>query len=376
MKQKIYLDNNATTALAPEVVDAIVSALPIFGNPSSVHSFGREAKALITKTRDTIATFFGVKPAEIIFTSSGTEAINMLLRGLFAETPRGHIITSSVEHAACYNTVKALEQAGCRVTFLDPGRFGAVTPDIIKEIILQDTRLITLMAVNNETGVKTDIEAIAQIAKEKNIPFVVDGVALLGKEKREPIPMGVSAMAFSGHKIHAPKGVGFAFVRKSLKITPYLTGGPQESGRRGGTEDVAAICGLGRAMELMRDQLDESVVRMQQLRDYFEQELLALGDVVINGEGPRVCNTSNLAFLGVEGEALLMRLDLEGLAASHGSACTTGALEPSRILLNMGLSRERAASSLRFSLSRYTTQEEIERAVDCIKETVKKLRRM
>jgi cysteine desulfurase len=289
----------------------------------------------------------------------------MLLKGFFTEAPRGHIITSSVEHAACYNTVKALEKAGCRVTYLDPGPVGAVTPEAVKKNITYDTRLISLMAVNNETGVKTDIEAIAQIAQERGIPFIVDGVALLGKE-RFIIPDGVTAMAFSGHKIHAPKGVGFAFVRKSLKLIPYLTGGPQEAGRRAGTEDLLAICGLGRAVELLQTQLDSSITEMQRLRDHFEKSLLALGNVVINGDGPRVCNTSNLAFLGLEGEALLMKLDLEGVAASHGSACTTGALEPSRILLNMGFSQDRAAASLRFSLSRYTTQEEIDRAIHLI----------
>ncbi|MDB6080745.1 MAG: nifS, partial [Chlamydiia bacterium] len=337
MKTKIYLDNNATTAIAPLVIESVIHAFSTFGNPSSAHSFGQEARALVVKARDSMASFLKVKPHEIIFTSSGTESINMLLRGLFGFYPVGHIITSSVEHAACYNTVQALEAAGCKVSYLMPGLHGAVTVDQVVEALTPQTRLITLMAANNETGVITDLEAIGRIALERGIPFIVDGVALLGKEPIT-IPEGVSAIAFSGHKIHAPKGVGITVIRKGgrEKLAPYLTGGPQELGRRAGTEDVPAIVGLGRAIELLSHDGLHAYDRMRRLRDEFEEELLQLGDVLINGQGPRISNTSNMAFLGVEGELLLMQLDREGVAVSHGSACTTGALEPSRILLNMG----------------------------------------
>lgn len=373
MSNRIYLDNNATTALSQPVKESMIQALNTFGNPSSVHSFGQEAKALLVKARDTVATGLKVRPQEIIFTSSGSESMNMLLRGFFGPHPSGHIITSSIEHAACYNTVKALELSGCSVTYLSPGLYGAPRVEQVVAAITASTKLITLMAVNNETGVMTDIDAIAKVAKAHDIPFIVDGVQLLGKELFT-IPEGVSAMAFSGHKIHAPKGVGIAFARRNFKLTPYLTGGNQELGRRAGTEDTAAICGLGRAFEDLSEVMPASCAQMRLLRDQLEGELLKLGNVVVNGEGPRICNTTNLAFLGVEGELLLMQLDREGIAVSHGSACTTGALEPSRILLNMGIKRSQAASSIRFSLSRYTTQEEIERVIDTTTKCVKSLR--
>ena len=372
---RIYLDNNASTPLAPEVLETVVAALSIFGNPSSVHSYGQEAKALITKVRETLASFLSVRSQEIIFTSCGTEALNLVLRGFFGTKPHGHIVTSSVEHAAVYNTVKALEEAGCTATYLSPGLVGAVTKEMVASSLQPDTRLITLTSVNSETGVKTDIKGIGKLAKERGIPFVVDGVGHLGKELFT-IDDSISAMCFSGHKIHAPKGAGFAFIRKNLKLTPYLTGGHQEAERRAGTENVAAIAGLGKAIELVRDTAPHAQEKMAQLRDHFERELMSkLTDVVINGSGERVCNTSNLAFLGVagEGEMLLRLLDLEGIAVSHGSACASGALEPSRILLNMGISRKHAASSLRFSLSRYTTEEEIERAIQTIIKCVRKI---
>jgi cysteine desulfurase len=230
------------------------------------------------------------------------------------------------------------------------------------------------MAVNNETGVKTDIEAIAAIAQEHKIPFFVDAVALMGKEEFR-IPTGVSAMAFSGHKFHAPKGIGFLMVRSSLKLAPLLIGGDQEYGKRAGTENLSGITGMATAIEILRTELPSASKRMEELRNKFEHELMQrLPDVSINGQGPRVVNTSNLAFQGVEGETLLTALDLAGIAVSHGSACASGALEPSRILLNMGCSKEVAASSIRFSLSRFTTQQEIEFCIEAIVKVVLKLR--
>ena len=363
IKKKIYLDNNATTPLAPEVFQAVVTALHVFGNPSSIHSFGRESKTLLINARDSIAKFFSVTPQELVFTSSGTEAINMVLRGFFGNQLRGHIITSAVEHAAVYQTCKALEAGGCKVSYLLPGSHGALQLEQIQQAVTQETRFIVLAAANSETGVKTDIHAIARFAKERGIAFVVDGVAILGKEQFS-IPDGVSAICFSGHKIHAPKGIGVAIIRKSMKLHPYLTGGTQETGRRAGTEDIAAVVGFAKAIELLQHTLPEAVTRMSHLRDHFEKKLMAaLDGVLINGEGDRISNTSNLAFSNIDGDALLIQLDLAGIAASHGSACATGALEPSRVLLNMGLPRQRAAASVRFSLSRYTTEAEIEEAI-------------
>jgi cysteine desulfurase len=369
----IYLDNNATTKIAPAVLDLVHEAELAYGNPSSMHAFGRASRAYITKARDTIASYLSIHPQEIIFTASGTEALNLAIRGFFGFFPSGHIITSDVEHAACYNTVKALEDAKVAVTYLPVGKEGAPSPEDVLQALRPDTRLIVLMAVNNETGVKTDIRKVATFAKERKIPFVVDGVQLLGKDEIS-IPEGVSCMCFSGHKVHAPKGAGFLILKKGVRLTPYMTGGNQERGLRAGTENCPAIAGLGKAIELMAKDLPRSIVQMKRLRDLFETNLLKIGGVELNGTGDRIANTSNLYFSGVEGEILLMQLDIEGVAASHGSACATGALEPSRILLNMGYSRERASSSLRFSLSRFTTEEEVLRAIDIITKCVRKLR--
>ncbi len=375
MKRRIYLDNNATTLVDGPVKDVILQLLekPL-GNPSSIHSFGKEARAILSQARNTIANHLKIKPEEIIFTSGGTESLNMVLRGVFGSNPLGHLITSSVEHAAVFSTAQHLQKIGTNVTYLNPGLWGAVTPDAVKNAIRSDTRLIALMAVNNETGVKTDVAAIASIAKEASIPFLVDGIALLGKEPFE-IPEGVTAMAFSGHKIHAPSGIGIAWVHPSMKLSPLISGGDQEFGKRGGTENLPGVAAFAKAIELLDQELPEASLRMARLRDKFENALKQeVTGIFVNGEGPRISNTSNLAFEGVEGETLLMMLDIEGVAASHGSACASGALEPSRVLREMGISKERAASSVRFSLSRMTTEQEIDEAVKLILFAIDKLR--
>lgn len=358
-----------------------------FGNPSSVHYEGQIAKAALVDARLKISRLLGVDSHEIIFTSSATEALNLILRGIFGLRPQGpsqgpsqvhatrHVISSNLEHAAVYRTLKDLSwqdhpSYGLDVTYLPGGSFGAILPAQVEEAIRPSTALISLMAVNNETGVCTDIEAIAALAKSRNIPFVVDGVALFGKA---PCTMyeGISAMAFSGHKFHAPKGTGFACIRKGLKLHPYMTGGEQEYGRRGGTENVAAALVLAEAaLKASKLQIAASE-RMSLLRDHFERQLLALHPMAkVNGKGPRICNTSNICFPGVDGEALLLFLDLHGLAASMGSACASGTLEPSRVLLQMGLSQHDALSSLRFSLSRDTTLSEIDQAVEIIRKGI------
>lgn len=362
---RIYLDNNATTFVDPRVVTVVAESLSLIqGNPSSIHSFGQEAKSALNKARRQFADALAVKPAEIIFTAGGTESMNMLIRGILPE--KGHIITSAAEHACVYSTCQYLQSQGWSVDFLKPTQAGAVTPDMVQAAIRPDTRLITLMAVNNETGVKTDISAIAAIAMKERIPFVVDGVALLGKEIFT-IPQGVLAMGFSGHKFHAPKGSGFVFLRSGTKLQPLLIGGEQESGRRGGTENLSGIVGMAAALEIVQKELPEASQRMERLRDKFEQAVCAaLPTVKVNGSGPRVVNTTNLTFAGVEGETLLARLDMAGVAASHGSACSSGALEPSRVLLSMGIPRKEVEAALRFSLSRMTTEDEIDRAIKII----------
>lgn len=371
---KVYLDNNASTFVDPLVTAVVAHTLRSFsGNPSSIHSFGREARALLIQSREVIANYLNVHPKEIIFTSGGTEGANMAIKGIMANCKQGHMITSNLEHSCVFSTINLLIEEGHQATFISPGLRGAVSVEEIEKAIQPNTKMIALMAVNNETGVKTDIKAIAALAQREKIPFFVDGVAQLGKESFE-IPAGVSAMSFSGHKFHAPKGCGFIYLKSNLKLQPLLVGGEQEYNRRGGTENLADIAGMAEAIRILEKTLPEATTRMLQLRNYFEDSLKKnLGDKIsINGTGERICNTVNIACKGVEGETLLVALDLAGIAVSHGSACASGGLEPSRILLNMGLSLETARASLRFSLSRFTTKEEIDYTVDTLVKLINK----
>ncbi len=366
MSKRIYLDNNASTRVDPKAVVAMRQVLEgAPGNTGSVHSFGQEAKRWLNRSRDTIAEYLGVRSSEIIFTSGGTEAANLLIHGLLGRQPDGHVITSDLEHPAVYNTVRRFHACGCDATFLSSGEHGAPTVQQVSDAIRPDTKLIVLMAANNETGVKTDIEGIAAVAANHNIHLVVDAVGLMGKEP-VVIPKGVSAMFFSGHKFHAPQGVGFFYLRSGVKLLPVFTGGGQEHGRRPGTENLPGIVAMAEAVR----QIGPSDA-MRRLRDRFEA---GLDDVVVNGMGPRTPNTANLFFPKVDGESLLMNLDLAGVACSAGSACSAGALEPSRVLLNMGYDQARASSSLRFSVSRFTTEEEIDRAIEIVNEVTAKLR--
>lgn len=370
----IYLDYNASTPLDPRILKVLIKELEEEkGNPSSIHYYGQQCRQKLEDSRQTIARFFKVKPQEVIFTSGGTEGAALLLQGLMLHHPVEHVISSGAEHSCVYQTLKECRKKGTDVTFLPTGKWGAVAPEEVEKAIRPQTGLITLMAVNNETGVMTDIEAIAKIAQRANVPFIVDGVAWLGKEKIH-IPAGVSAAFFSGHKIHAPKGVGFCICRSSLKLTPLFVGGSHELNRRAGTENLPGIVALAEAITLLEHSQDDFIHHMRQLRDLFEQELFnRLPSVILNGLGPRVCNTSNLAFSGIDGETLLIQLDMEGLAVSHGSACASGALEPSRILLEMGIPLSQAQSSLRFSIGRMTTETEIHQAIKIIVRVVERL---
>ena len=377
MSQRIYLDHNATTPIDSDVLKVVIEGLKETGNPSSVHFDGQQSRRKLEASRESIARFLQVRPEEIIFNSGGTEGAHFFLDGIMKMHPKGHLLTSSVEHACVYRSAEHLLKRGYEVSFLPVGPWGAPLPQQVEEAIRPDTRLICLMAANNETGTITDSAAIAEIAKKHEIPFVVDGVTLLGKE-RFHIPEGISGMFFSGHKIHAPRGIGFCFCRRGLKLNPTFLGGLQEFNKRAGTENIAGIMGLAKAVELFRDgNLEKYTQQMRDFRNTFEKGLFQeLQDIVINGEGPRISNTSNLSFLGLEGEVLLIQLDLlAGISASHGSACASGTLEPSRILTNMGLPASRTRSALRFSLSRTTTEEEVNKAVGFIVDLVKKLRR-
>lgn len=363
----IYLDNNATTHVDKRVIDVIAKEFAEdLGNASSIHSYGRAAKAKLSTARRDIANFLGVKTEEIIFTSGGTEGANLLIRGVVGSHAGGHIISTTLEHAAVFETLKSLCHDRWKCTFINPGEYGAATPEQVRAALQSDTKAIVLMAVNNETGVKTDIDSMCAIAQEVSIPLIVDGVALLGKESFK-IASGISGMFFSGHKLHGPKGVGIAYIKGNLKLSSICTGGDQEYRRRGGTENLPAILGLAEAVRILREELPGASERILRLREKFEHELSQqLPHCRINGLGPRSVNTSSIAFPGVEGELLLTKLDLAGVAASHGSACASGGLEPSRVLINMGIPMDIAASSIRFSLSRMTTELEIDAAMDII----------
>lgn len=361
--QKIYLDNNATTPLDPRVLQAML--LDLKGppaNPSSVHSFGQSARNLLSTAREKVAAYFHTSPSHILFTSGGTESINLFLRSL---PPRSHVITTSIEHSAIYRTLQALP---LDVTYLPIDLSGAPHPSSISAAIRPNTSALVFTASNSETGVKIDLPALSQIALSHNIPLFIDAVSYIGKEPLFPLD-GITALALSAHKFHGPKGVGALYFRS--KLTPLLTGGSQEHSLRAGTENLAGILGLAEAITL----LDPTPIAP--LRTHFETSLLrALPDLLINGQGPRISNTSNIAFLGVDGETLLMQLDLAGIAASHGSACTSNSIEPSRILLNMGLDRKTARSSLRFSFSRLNTRQEVDLALERIVPIVQKLRKL
>lgn len=338
-------------------------------NPSSVHTFGQKAKQLLARAREKIAHHLDVDSNEIIFTSGGTESMNLLIRGSLKE-PRSHIISSPIEHASVHLTLEELQKNGAKVTYLPIDQKGAPRPSDLEKAITEKTTLIVLSAANGETGVKLDLEACAKIAQSRNVPLIIDGVALLGKE---PFPFyeGISGVGFSAHKLHGPKGIGCAIIRGSHQINAELHGGGQENHIRSGTENLSGILGFAKAIELAYTKENQ----MKELRDYFEASLKkALPGVHINGTGPRLPNTSNLYFENVDGESLSIALDMEKIAVSQGSACSSGALEPSRVLLAMGHPQLRAKNSLRFSLSRLTTKDELNITLSTLESLIKKLR--
>jgi cysteine desulfurase len=344
----IYLDNNATTGLDPRVLEAMLPHLSLSPeNPSSPHSFGRNARAFLQIARQQVADFFNVSPKQVIFTSGATEGLNSCLK------KEGHLITSEIEHAAILTPLSDYPE----ITYLKASSFGAPLPSDLEAAITPRTKQIILSAANNETGVKSDLGALSLLAKDHHIPLIIDGVGLLGKDSFS-IPQGVAAIAFSSHKIHGPKGVGCLILNSSYPFTPFIKGGGQEYGLRSGTENLPGIIGFAKALELLSP---SDYVRMRKLRDDFESRL---PHASVNGLGPRVSSVSNLTFEGCDGETLLIDLDRHKIAVSHGSACASLALEPSHVLLKMGYPRKRVLSSLRFSLSRFTTKEELDSAIE------------
>jgi cysteine desulfurase len=374
--RRVYLDNNATTPVLPEVFEAMKPFyLEEFGNASSIHHYGQHARSAVEKARASVAALLNARPAEIVFTSGGTEGDNAAIFGL--ATKGDHIITSTIEHSAVMNTCKRLEQMGCEVTFVPVNARGEVDPEDIRKALRPNTRLISIMMANNETGVVQPVEEISRIARDADVFFHTDAVQAAGKIPIDVQQIGCDVLTISGHKIHAPQGTGAVYIKRGTLIQPLIYGGSHERQRRAGTENLPGIVGLGKAAELAKKWLEgNGPAEMAAMRDHLQNTVLkAIGEGGINGDGARrVPNTTNLWFDYIEGEALVIALDLKGLAVSSGAACSSGAIEPSHVLLAMGLKHERARSSVRISLGKQTTNEDIEFAIKVLPETVTRLR--
>ena len=377
---RVYLDYNATAPPAPDVVDAVTQVVrDHVGNPSSVHAFGQRAKALIDDARQQVAALIDADPTEVVFTAGGTEADNLALRGA-AEAleagPRRRVITSGLEHEAVLNTVKALERRGWQVTRLSTSERGIVDPGALGQAIGSDTALVSIMHANNEVGTIQPVAELAAIAREHGAVFHTDAVQSVGKIPVSVRELGVDLLALSGHKFGGPLGAGALYIRRGVRLLPYLTGGRQERNRRAGTENVPAIAGLGVAAAVARKKLASEGPRLRQLRDRLESDILRLvpGTAVNGDRTARVPNTTNIGFDGIEAESLLIALDLEGIAVSTGSACSSGSLEPSHVLRAMGHSTARARNSLRFSLGAGTTDADLEAVIAVLPGLVTKLR--
>lgn len=376
----VYTDNNATTRVAPEVLEEMLPYLSeYYGNPSSMHSFGGNVGRKITEARAKVADLINADPDEIVFTSCGTESDNAAIHAALEVNPeKRHIITSNVEHPAVKNTLERLAKKGYTVTFVPVDTKGRLDIDLLYKSMSENTALVTLMWANNETGVIFPIKEIAKKANERGILLHTDAVQAAGKIPIDVKDSGVDMLSLSGHKIHAPKGVGVLYVKKGLKFTSFMTGGHQEKGRRGGTENTASIIGLGRACELAKDHLGEMDKRVRQMRDYLERQLLEkIPSSSINGGiKDRLPNTLSIGFDAVEGESILLLMDQAGICASSGSACTSGSLDPSHVLMAMKVPFESAHGTIRFSLSIYNTMEEMDHIGTVLPQVIKRLRDM
>ena len=376
MTRRVYLDNNATTPVLPEILEAMRPYFgEHFGNASSIHHHGQETRAAVERARESVAALLNCRASEIVFTSGGTEADNLAIFGLAREGD--HIVTSTIEHHAVLNACKHLAEAKrCEVTYIPVDGRGLIDPEDVKRAIRPNTKLITVIFANNETGVVQPVAKIGKIAAEADIYFHTDAVQAAGKITIDVNEIGCNLLTVSGHKLHAPQGVGALYVRKRTQLEPMLYGGSHERSRRAGTENVAGIVGLGKAAELASAGLERGDDAKTALaRDRLERELLALDSAGLNGRGAcRVPNTTNVYFDGIEGEALVIALDLKGLAVSTGAACSSGAIEPSHVLTAMGLSRDRAKASIRFSLGKQNTEQDVDFALELIPETVAHLR--
>ncbi len=386
--RRVYLDNNASTPVLPAVLQAMQPYFTEhFGNASSIHHHGQETRAAVERAREAVALLVGCRASEIVFTSGGTEGDNLAIFGLLSSgllrsgLVRGgdHVISSTIEHHAVLNSCKQLEAEGCNVTYIRCDARGVIDPEDVRRAVRPNTKLITIMMANNETGVLQPVEAIGKIAAEADVYFHTDAVQAAGKVAIDVIAIGCDLLSISGHKMHAPQGVGALYVRKGTHLQPLFHGGRHERSRRAGTENVPGIAGLGKAAELAREGLASGEVRrMGDLRDRLESGLL--GEIEfcgVNGaDTRRVPNTTNIYFDHVEGEAFVIALDLKGLAVSTGAACSSGALEPSHVLTAMGLDGDRARASIRFSLGKQNTSEDVDFALGLVPETISRLREL
>ena len=379
---RIYFDHNATTPLHPAVAERMSAALSEdFGNPSSLHHFGQRAKAVVDQARSAVAALIGADASEIIFTSGGTESDNLAIRGAWEaleRTPRRHLISSAIEHEAVLNTIKALAKRGAETTLLPVGDEGIVSPDALRAALRDDTALVSIMHANNEIGTVQPIAELSQIARERGAMIHADAVQSAGKIPVNVKDLGVDMLSISAHKFYGPKGIGAIWIRRGLRLLPTLTGGKQERGRRAGTENVPGIVGMGVAADIARAKMAEEGTRVAALRDRLETGILgAVSGTILNGARvPRVPNTTNISFDRVEAESLLIALDLDGIAVSTGSACSSGTLEPSHVLKAMGFPAHRTQNSIRFSLGASNTQTDVDRVIAVLPEIVEKLRHL
>jgi len=378
MKKTIYFDNNATTQVAHEVLEEMLPYFhDLYGNPSSMHSFGGQVKKKVEEAREKVAALLGAHPEEIVFTSCGTESDNAAVRGALEVVPeKRHFVTTRVEHPAVWNLCPYLRRHGYKVTELSVDRKGRLDLDEVRQSLTDETAIVSVMMANNETGVIFPVEQIARMAKSRGIPFHTDAVQAVGKIPLDMSKSAIDLLSLSGHKLHAPKGIGVLYIRKGTPWSPFLLGGHQERGRRGGTENVPSIIGLGKAAELAMKNLREETTRVRALRDRLEKGILErIPNTLVNGDPEsRLPNTCSLSFEFVEGESILMMLNDLGVCASSGSACTSGSLEPSHVLRAMGVPFTAAHGSIRFSLSVYNTQEEVDFVVERLPSIVERLR--
>lgn len=381
MNKIVYVDNAATTAVTPSVLESMLPFYKeIYGNPSSIYSMGRIAKEAVTEAREKIAKCIGAEPDEIFFTSGGSESDNWAIKGVarkLAKVGKNHIITSKIEHHAVLHTVEALKKEGFEVTYLDVDKDGFVSPNDLKKAIKDNTALVSIMYANNEIGTIQDISKLSSVCKEKNVIFHTDAVQAAGHVPIDVKKQGIDLLSLSGHKFHGPKGIGALYIKKGIKLENLIEGGAQENGHRAGTENVAGIVGLSVALDEACSHMEENTAKLVALREKVISELSKIKRSRLNGHPlKRLPGNINMCFEGIEGESMLLMLDAKGICASSGSACTSGSLDPSHVLLAIGLPHEIAHGSLRISLSEFNTLEEVNYIIENVTQIVSNLRKM